>query len=262
MQYGKVCKFCRMVRFEHNRLAWSVCADDVVGFVHQLVHEFSFRNCGFVQDFEHHRVVLKFAHGCCHLCPHHEEVCLFGFKLCGVILAFGAVAFVSATTGAIQLGIVVEVHDYGKAVRDGESDIFQNTCKALRVDRVACVVRAVLPADRNSHGIKACCLDNGEICIADGVTPGAIIVTVRFPGVAQVDASSENGVHRSTQGVVHRDCCVLACVFAWVVFWWCIRGTACPECAADSHCRKKFFKHGYPQKLVSSSKYCSQNLYK
>ena len=141
---------------------------------------------------------------------------------------------------------MVEVHDDGKAVSNSEIDVLDDSCKAVRIDGVVGVVRTVLPADRDTHGVETCSLDDRKVCIADRVSPAAVIAAVGIPGVTKVNTASEDRVHGSAQGVVHgNDCGCGGCRR-----YCCGTTVACPEGASDRHCRKNFFNHGNPQKGI------------
>ena len=110
-----------------------------------------------------------------------------------------------------------------------------------------------MPLYRDADGIEACRLDNGEIRIADGVSPTTIVASCGFPGVAEINTATEGGVHDSSCGVIdwNRRAYVAAAVIAAAfVFRWCVRTAfACDECASDSYSRKKFLNHSNPQKV-------------
>ena len=178
----QVGEFGGVVRFEHNRLAGCRCANYFVCIVQKLVHQLRVCDGGFVQDFKNeHRVRSDGVQFGSDLCPQMQEMFLFGV----VGFRIGA----ELVAGIVQFHIVVEVHDDGEALRQGELDIFLYAGETFGVDRMGAIVGILLPTNRETDGVEARRLDYGEIGIFDAVAPAAIQgVALRIPRVPQVHA--------------------------------------------------------------------------
>ena len=178
----QVGEFGGVVRFEHNRLAGCRCANYFVCIVQELVHQLRVCDGGFVQDFKNeHRVRSDGVQFGSDLCPQMQEMFLFGV----VGFRIGA----ELVAGIVQFHIVVEVHDDGEALRQGELDIFLYAGETFGVDRMGAIVGILLPTNRETDGVEARRLDYGEIGIFDAVAPAAIQgVALRIPRVPQVHA--------------------------------------------------------------------------